>query len=201
MDKMKRAARKLERADRKVTHRAAAHRDAPAVKALGALSEAADQPPLIALGIGTIVLGAALRRPALLRSGVRMLASELVATKLKSLVKHSVDRTRPETSIETGKHRFAAGKSREHEETSFPSGHTAGAVAIAGAVAQDVPAAVVPAYAIAAGVAAVQMPRGKHYVLDTIAGAAIGFVAQAATSAVLRVAEPALIRLIRRSRG
>ena len=200
MSKIKKAARTLERADRKITHRAAARRNTRTVKVLGAMSELADQPPLIVLGVGTIVVGMVLRRPVVVRNGVRMLASELVATKLKSIVKHSIDRTRPEKAIDTGEHRFAPGDSGDHEETSFPSGHTAGAVAVAGAVAQDVPKAVLPAYAVAAGVAAIQMPRGKHYVLDTVAGAAIGFVAQKLTSAVLRVAEPALVRLIRRRR-
>lgn len=198
MSKTTKAAGKLARVDRAVTNAAAAHRDAPAVKLLGAMSEVADQPPLILLGLGTIAAGAMLRRPAVMRSGVRILASELVATKLKSLVKHSVDRTRPEKAIATGKHRFERGRSHDHEETSFPSGHAAGAVAVAGAIAQDVPGALVPAYLVAGSVAAIQMPRGKHYVLDVVVGAAIGLVAQKATSAVLRVAEPALVDLMRR---
>ncbi len=47
---------------------------------LGTASEVADQPPLIGLSLATMAAGAALRRPRLLRAGVRMLASELVAT-------------------------------------------------------------------------------------------------------------------------
>ncbi|WP_010185572.1 phosphatase PAP2 family protein [Sphingomonas sp. PAMC 26605] len=196
MSKIVNAARTLSRADRKATHRAAAHRDDPAVKLAGTLSEAADQPPLVMLGIGTIVVGAVLRRPTLLRNGIRILASEVIATAIKSAIKRSVDRTRPAKAIESGKHRFAPGSSDDHAQTSFPSGHTAGAVAVAGAIAQDVPAAIGPAYAVAAGVAAVQMPRGKHYILDTVAGAAIGFVAQKATSAIIRIAEPAVLRVL-----
>lgn len=195
-----RAARKAMRADRALTHRAAAHRDHPAVEALGLLSEGADQPPLLLLGAGTIVLGVVLRQPVMLRTGVRMFASEAVATALKSIVKRSVDRTRPQKAIRTGKHKFEPGHSADHDEGSFPSGHTAGAVAVAGALAQDVPAAALPAYAIAGTVAAVQMPRGKHYVFDTVVGAAIGYVAERAASAVLRAAEPALARAIRRRR-
>lgn len=194
------AARKAMHADRRVTHEAATQRDHPAVKLLGSLSEAADQPPLILLGIGTIAAGAALRRPALLRSGIRVLASEIVATGLKSLVKRSVDRTRPDKAIRTGRYRFGLGKSADHEENAFPSGHTAGAVAVAGAVAYDVPAAAIPVYAVAGTVAAVQLPRGKHYVLDTLAGAVIGYVAEKTASAVLRLAEPALARMVRRPR-
>lgn len=200
MSKLAKAARKIVRADRKATHRAAAHRDAPVVKLAGAASEVADQPPLLLLGVGTIVVGAVLRRPAVIRNGARMLASEVLATAIKNGIKRSVDRTRPKKAIESGEHRFAAGTSDAHEQTSFPSGHTAGAVAVAGAIAQDVPGAIVPAYAVAAGIAGIQMPRGKHYILDTVAGAAIGFVAQKATSMIIRTAEPALVRLFKRAR-
>lgn len=198
MSKLGKTARKIGRADRKATHRAAAHRDDPAVKLAGAASEAADQPPLMLLGIGTIVVGAVLRRPAVLRNGVRILASEMLATAIKTGIKRSIDRTRPTKAIESGEHRFAPGTSDDHSQNSFPSGHTAGAVAVAGSIAQDVHKAIAPAYAVAAGVAAVQMPRGKHYILDTVAGAAIGFVAQKATSALIRVAEPAVLRLFKR---
>lgn len=200
MSKLAKAARKIARADRKATHRAAAHRDEPAVKLAGTVSEVADQPPLVLLGIGTIVVGAVLRRPTVLRNGIRILASEVLATAIKDGLKRSIDRTRPEKAIESGKHRFEPGKSDDHAQTSFPSGHSAGAVAVAGAIAQDLPAAIAPAYAAAAGVAAVQMPRGKHYILDTVAGAAIGFVAQKATSAIIRAAEPAIVRLFKRAR-
>lgn len=200
MSKVTKAAKTLGRLDRKLTHKAAKHRDDPAVKALGTVSEAADQPPLLLLGVGTIVVGAVLRQPVMLRTGVRMLASEIVATAIKTVIKRSVDRTRPETAIESGEHRFEPGTSNDHEQTSFPSGHTAGAVAVAGALAKDVPVMAAPVYALAAGVAAVQMPRGKHYMLDTVVGAAIGFVAQRAASAALRVGEAALVGAIRRRR-
>ncbi len=200
MTKLAKAARKIARADRKATHRAAAHRDEPAVKLAGTVSEVADQPPLVLLGIGTIVVGAVLRRPTVLRNGIRILASEVLATAIKNGLKRSIDRTRPEEAIESGEHRFEPGTSDDHAQTSFPSGHSAGAVAVAGAIAQDLPAAIAPAYAAAAGVAAVQMPRGKHYILDTVAGAAIGFVAQKATSAIIRAAEPAIVRLFKRAR-
>ncbi|WP_010162082.1 MULTISPECIES: phosphatase PAP2 family protein [unclassified Sphingomonas] len=200
MNTISKAASKLAKADRKVTHEAAQHRDAPVVKAFGALSEGADQPPLLLLGVGTMVVGALLRQPVMLRTGARMLASEAVATGIKSIIKRSVDRTRPKKAIETGKHDFKPGDNTAHDESSFPSGHTAGAVAVAGALAKDVPALGAPAYALASGVAAVQMPRGKHYVLDTVAGAVVGFVAQRAANTAVRLAERALVGAIRRRR-
>lgn len=200
MSKLSKAAKKITHADRALTHRAAEKRDTPAVKTLGKLSEVADQPPLLLLGVGTIVVGAVLRQPVMLRTGVRMLTSEVVATGIKSIIKRSVDRTRPKKSIETGEHKFEPGKSKDHAESSFPSGHTAGAVAVAGALAKDVPVIGAPAYALAGGVAAVQMPRGKHYILDTVAGAVVGFVAQRAASAAVRVAERAIVGAVRRRR-
>ena len=193
MSKITKAAKKLAKADRDVTHEAARHRDTPAVKAFGKLSEGADQPPVLLMGVGTMVVGAVLRQPVMLRTGARMLASEAVATGIKSIIKRSVDRTRPKKAIETGKHEFKPGDSTAHGDSSFPSGHTAGAVAVAGALAKDVPVLGAPAYALASGVAAVQMPRGKHYILDTVAGAAVGFVAQRAGSAIVRIAERALV--------
>ena len=198
--KLAKAATQLVKADRKVTHDAAKHREQPAVKTLGKLSEGADQPPLLLLGVGTIVVGAVLRQPVMLRTGARMLASEVVATGIKTLIKRSVDRTRPTKAIETGTHTFAAGDSKDHDQSSFPSGHTAGAVAVAGALAKDVPVIGAPAYALAGGVAAVQLPRGKHYVLDTVAGAAVGFVAQRAANAAVRIGEAALRGAIRQRR-
>lgn len=191
MAKVRKAATAVITADRRVTHRAASERGNPVVEALGGLSEAADQPPLIALGIATAFLGLVVRNPVMMRGGVRMLAAELVATGLKSVIKHRVDRTRPAKAIERGHHRFALGGSHDHDENSSPSGHTAGAVAVARAVAREVPAAALPAYAVATAVGAVQLPRGKHYALDVIAGAVIGYVAEAGAAWLLRRVGPA----------
>ena len=185
-------------ADRKTTYKLAEKRDAPLVKATGFLAEVADQPQLIATSIGTLVIGLIARRPDLTRGGARMLAAHFAATMAKSAIKHSVDRTRPAPAIEKGRARFEPGNSEDHEETSFPSGHTAGAVAVAGALAKDAPVVGATAYALAGGVAAMQLPRGKHYLLDTIAGAAVGFVAQRAASAAVRVAERTIVRAVQR---
>lgn len=200
MGKISKAAKKLAKADRDVTHEAAQHRDTPVVKAFGKLSEGADQPPLLLMGVGTMVVGALLRQPVMLRTGARMLASEAVATGIKSIIKRSVNRTRPNKAIETGKHEFKPGDSKAHGDSSFPSGHTAGAVAVAGALAKDVPVLGAPAYALASGVGAMQMPRGKHYILDTVAGAVVGFVSQRAASVAVRAAEGTLRRVLRQRR-
>ncbi|MGJ3627770.1 hypothetical protein AB5I41_13755 [Sphingomonas sp. MMS24-JH45] len=45
------------------------------MKALAPVAKAADEPPLLALGLGTLALGTVLRRPTIIRSGARMVAS------------------------------------------------------------------------------------------------------------------------------
>ena len=146
-------------------------------RALTPVAKAIDEPPLLALGIGTLALGAALRRPALARSGARMLASHLIATGLKTVMKASVDRVRPNAARD-GSEIGAGHGTDDSSRNAFPSGHAAGAVAVARAVGHDMPAVAVPAQ-LAAGVAgAGQVARGAHYATDVAAGAAIGWVAE-----------------------
>ena len=189
MGKVKHTVKQAARADREATHKAAAHDDSKLVRLAGKATEAADQPPLLALSAATIVVGAVLRRPTVLRSGVRMLASHLVATGVKAALKSSVDRTRPSRALKEGHH---VGKGRGTSDTtlnSFPSGHTAGAVAVAQAVASESPVAAVPLQAAAVAVAALQPSRGKHYLSDVAAGAAIGWLSERLTNALLHAGE------------
>ncbi|MEG3160391.1 phosphatase PAP2 family protein [Sphingomonas sp. LB2R24] len=184
MDEIERAAKTVEAADRGVTLKAAEQRDRPAVKAVGFLAEIGDQPQLVATSIGTAVIGLIARRPDMIRGGVRMLAAHAAATFVKSAIKSSVDRTRPEKAIEDGKAKFEPGDSDDHDQTSFPSGHTAGAVAVARAVSRDVHGAGAPAAIITGMVAAAQPINGKHYLSDLVVGAAVGWIAEALVSAV-----------------
>ncbi|MEG3167799.1 phosphatase PAP2 family protein [Sphingomonas sp. LB3N6] len=184
MGEIKQAAKAVAKADRDVTHKAAEHRDKPVVKATGFLAEIGDQPQLVVTSIGTVVIGLISRRPDVIRGGVRMLAAHAAATFVKSAIKSSIDRTRPATAIEDGKARFEPGKSDAHEQTSFPSGHTAGAVAVARAMSRDVDGAGAPAALISSAVAAAQPVNGKHYLSDLVVGAAVGWVAEALVSAV-----------------
>jgi undecaprenyl-diphosphatase len=191
MSKLKQAAR----ADRKATHKIAEARDTWPVRIAGAASEAADQPPLIALSMATVVLGAVLQRREIARGGVRMLAAHALATGIKTALKTGIDRTRPQKAIAEGHH---IGKGHGTEDTdlnSFPSGHTAGAVAVAQAAARDMPAVALPARMAAFAAAAIQMPRGKHYFSDVIAGAAIGWASEQAVSAAFRAGSRAWIRV------
>lgn len=170
-------------ADAVVADAAEPLRDTPAMRALGWLSDAGDQPPLRLL-CGALIAAGLLRGDARqARAGLRMLAAHEVATFAKSFVKHRVDRTRPRSRGEGGDDRPRAGSSRAKEDSSFPSGHTAGAVATARAFARAYPDHAVPAHAAAALIALAQIPRCAHYPTDVAAGAAIGLAGERLASA------------------
>jgi membrane-associated phospholipid phosphatase len=145
------------------------------------------------LCLATVAAGAVLRRPRLLRAGVRMLASEMIATGAKALIKHHVNRTRPHKMLRDGRyslHTDGKGSKDEGPWNSFPSGHTAGAVAVARALTREYPATA-PALGVATTlVALIQLPRGKHFAGDVLAGAAIGLIAEAVVNAAIRRVAP-----------
>ena len=169
-----------EKADIAVARSAAPLRRHKAVKVLGWVSDIADQPPLITLCAATFAAGLILRDGRMARAGGRMLAAELLATKLKSLIKDRIDRTRPHVVANGGRYRAHKGNDQDGAMSSFPSGHTAGAVAVARAYAREYPEHARAAYAGAAAVGAIQIPRSKHYPADVGAGAIVGMVAEKA---------------------
>ena len=180
------------KADRKATYALAEHRDEPVVKATGFLAEVADQPQLIATSVGTLLIGLVARRPDLIRGGARMLTAHLAATAAKSVIKHSVDRTRPGRALETGRAKFEKGDSADHAQSSFPSGHTAGAVAVSRAASRDIDGVAVPSALATVAVAAAQPVNGKHYLSDLVVGAAVGRLAEAAVRAVFDRVAPVI---------
>lgn len=180
--------RRVEDADVALTRKAAPWRRSGPVRAIGAMAELADQPPMIGLASGLLLGAIAFRQPRLARAAVRMLGSVLAATAMKTAVKRAVDRTRPHLLVEEGHYRLDKGTSTEDGEiNSFPSGHTADAVSAAIAVSRDYPAFAPVAGTLATAVALVQIPRCRHFVSDVGAGAIIGVVAEAAVDAALDV--------------
>jgi len=181
------AADALLEADRK-THEAVLpfQKTAP-VKAIAWASEIGDQPQLLTLCGGVLAYGLVRGRPDLTRAGARMIASHLLATALKNLVKHRVDRTRPFAVSNKEDLTPKAGRTDTKEETSFPSGHTAGAVAVAEALAREVPGAKWGARAGAAFVGVAQIPRCAHYPTDVGAGVVIGWLAEQVVDKAARV--------------
>lgn len=184
------AIRAIERTDIAVAEAASELQDHPVVEALGATSEMADQPPLIALSSIVLVTGLVLRRPAIAIAGGRMLAAHLLATAMKSAIKRSVDRTRPHVLAEDDRYVVREGRINHPRYNSFPSGHTAGAVAVAEALARTAPTAALPARIWAAAIAVIQIPRSRHYVSDIAVGATIGVLADR----MVRAAEAAIDR-------
>jgi membrane-associated phospholipid phosphatase len=174
----------VEEADIAVTERLARYRNDPGVRAAGALSELADQPPLLSLCGAVLAWGLVRGDSRIASAGGRMLASVLVATALKTGLKRLVARTRPHMLLDEGRYEVEAFGPDDGDWHSFPSGHTAGAVAAARALGREFPAARWPAYAAAAGVAAIQVPRAKHYPVDVVAGALVGLAAEAAVDQV-----------------
>lgn len=147
-----------------------------------------DQPPLRALCGAVIAVGLFGGDRRLVRTGLRMLTAHTAATLAKDFVKARVDRTRPRSARKPGKdHRPRAGKQTAKEETSFPSGHTAGAVAVAGAFAREYPEHRLPAYAAASALSLAQIPRSAHYPTDVAAGAALGAAAELLVSAAFKL--------------
>jgi undecaprenyl-diphosphatase len=70
---------------------------------------------------------------------------------------------------------------------SFPSGHTAAAVAFASGVARELPAAGVPLHSLAALVGYSRVHTGVHYPGDVVAGALLGAsIADLVTGVIIR---------------
>ncbi|MDB5697624.1 MAG: phosphatase family protein [Alphaproteobacteria bacterium] len=168
----------LEQADTKATRAVAPYQQSWPVRALSAFSKLGDQPPMLA--ISSAVLGAGLVRGdrRMTRAGARMVVAHVIATAAKNFIKHRIDRTRPHLLVDEGRYKMEAGRHEAKEETSFPSGHTAGAVAVARAFARDYPEHRGAAYAAAGVIALAQIPRCTHYPSDVAAGTAVGLAAE-----------------------
>lgn len=178
----------IERADVAIAAQAGRLRHEPIVRAAGWASEVADQPPMIALSAAALALGLALGDRRLAGAGGRTLAAVTLATGVKSVIKALVVRTRPHKMLDDGRYQTGLMGPNEGPWNSFPSGHTANAVAAARAVGRAYPAARGPAAAAAAAVALIQVPRGAHYPIDVAAGALVGWAAEEAVErAALRV--------------
>ncbi len=169
----KRALRKVESADLKVTRTVSIAKSDPVGKWTRRFAEIGDQPPLVAISLGVIAAGLVGGHDRLRRTGFRMLTAHSLSTIAKLAGKDSVDRTRPGALNEKA-YRLEKGTSSDGRLRSMPSGHSAGIVAIAGAIAADYPRALIPAAAASVAVGAAQLPSRNHYLSDVVVGAAIG---------------------------
>jgi undecaprenyl-diphosphatase len=172
--------------DRKAHQATLPYQKSPPVKALAWLSELGDQPQMLTISGGVFALGALRGDRRLVRAGARMVASHLLATWAKNIVKHRVDRTRPFAAKNDEDRKPTPGHDNSKEETSFPSGHSAGALAVAQAFARELPEHRAKALAGAGFIAVAQVPRCAHYPTDVGAGLAIGWASERVVDSVFR---------------
>jgi undecaprenyl-diphosphatase len=90
------------------------------------------------------------------------LTADLASALLTYGLKNAVNRPRPEGPT-------------ERSNSSFPSGHSTGAFALATVFAHQYPGISIPCYTAATGIALSRVSLGRHYPSDVLAGAAIGF--------------------------
>ena len=184
-DALNQTAEALLDADEAVAEAVEPYRKAPAVRAVGWLSEVGDQPQMRILCAGVIAAGLAGRSKRLTRAGLRMIAAHTLATEAKNVVKRNVDRRRPRSRNGKDSHKPKPGRNTQKEETSFPSGHSAGASAVASAYAREFPEHRAAAVAGAGAIALAQIPRSAHYPTDVGVGLALGLAADALLDPVL----------------
>ena len=176
----------LARTDLAVAQAASAYERHPTVVTIGALAELADQPPMVTICLATVGTGIVRDDTRQMRAGLRMLLAHAMATGVKTILKNSVDRSRPFKVAEEGRHDFEGGESHDGKDRSFPSGHTAGALAVARAVAREYPSAALPLTFAVLFVGGIQIPRQSHHPSDVATGAAIGYVSELASDYLLR---------------
>jgi membrane-associated phospholipid phosphatase len=157
----------------------ASHRHDPAARIAAAVNAAGDQPPLLALSGGMLAFGLLTGDRRAAGAGRRMLTSMMISIVIKTVLKAAVSRTRPNVLLEEGLYEVRLFGPNRGPWQSFPSGHTAGSVALARAVIRTYPNARWLAYAGATAIALVQVPRGTHYPLDVAAGIVVGLVSDA----------------------
>jgi membrane-associated phospholipid phosphatase len=175
-----------EEADVALATHLAGRRNQPVVRGLGTMSEVGDQPPLLALSGAVLAYGVLTGDRCAAGAGARMLGSLVLATWIKTGLKSLVARTRPNVLLDKGQYEVEPFGPDEGSWHSFPSGHTAGSVAVVRAAGRAYPQVRTAAYAGAAAVALVQIPRGAHYPADVVGGAVVGLVAEVAINGIAK---------------
>lgn len=183
------AAERVAEKDAKLTDAAGKHRDRLPLRVLSTIAKLGDQPPLRLISGGVAAAGLLLGRRRLVRAGLRMLVAHELATSAKDFIKHRIDRTRPGSASDGKQAKPRPGDRTAKKHTSFPSGHSAGSVAVAQAFAREFPQQRAPALAAAAVVAIGQVPKLAHYPTDIAAGAILGAASEAALAAIWPAAD------------
>jgi membrane-associated phospholipid phosphatase len=124
----------------------------------------------VAAPVAILALGLSKKDSALTHKGVYVAASLLGAATVSTILKYSINRTRPFITYPDIE------KLDKGRSPSFPSGHTSDAFATATSLSIAFPKwyIIVPAYLWAGGVAYSRMHLGVHYPSDVLAGALTG---------------------------
>ena len=182
--KVRKLARKLTAADAAVV-KAVAPSGKVEAKVVEKIGKLGDQPELRTLSGVVIAAGLLTANRRLIRAGVRMLLAHEIATLAKDLIKERIDRTRPHSARTQSERAVKPGRHTAKTKTSFPSGHSAGATAVARAFGREYPQLQAPALAAAAVVAGMQVPRLNHFPSDVAAGIMLGAASEAAANLIV----------------
>lgn len=182
--KVRKLARKLTAADAAVV-KAVAPSGKVEAKVVEKIGKLGDQPELRTLSGVVIAAGLLTANRRLVRAGVRMLLAHEIATLAKDLIKERIDRTRPHSAKTHSDRAVKPGRHTAKTKTSFPSGHSAGATAVARAFGREYPQLQAPALAAAAVVAGMQVPRLNHFPSDVAAGVMLGAASEAAANLIV----------------
>jgi undecaprenyl-diphosphatase len=188
------AAEPLLQVDRTVRSVFLPYRGTLPVRVLSWFSGLGDQPQLRLLAGGTIAAGILRSDPRMVRAGARMLLAHEAATHAKDMIKKRIIRSRPRHAANKSEQKPRPGRDTRKEKSSFPSGHTAGAVAVACAFSSEYPEHRQAAIGAAGLVALARVPGCAHYPTDIAAGAVIGAVVEAAVGVLWRSAARLLSR-------
>jgi len=161
----------------------------PPMRALDLLSKLGDQPALRLVAGSLVVAGTFAGNDRLVRAGSRMLIAHEAATVVKDMFKTNIDRTRPRSAKKKDAKKPKKGDHTAKEKTSFPSGHSAGAIAAARAFSREYPEHGTAAIGAAVLIAASQVARCAHYPTDVAAGMLMGLAVEGATSVAWNAAE------------
>ena len=182
--KLRKAGRKLTAAEAKAVKAVAPTRK-PQAKVVETIGKLGDQPELRTLSGVVVAVGLLTANRRLIRAGVRMLLAHEIATLAKDLIKDRIDRTRPHSAKTHSDRVVKPGLHTAKAKTSFPSGHSAGATAVARAFGREYPQLQAPALAAAAVVAAMQVPRLNHFPSDVAAGVMLGAASEALANVIV----------------
>ena len=181
---LRKTADRVAQVDAEVNDVVAPQGQSPVNDAITLVGKLGDQPQLRLICAAVTAAGLLRSDFRLARTGVRMLLAHELATLGKNFVKDRVDRTRPRSAETVEERRPSPGESPQKEESSFPSGHTAGAVAVAAAFSREYPGYRAPVLLAAAILAGAQVLRRAHHPSDLAAGALIGAASELLANAV-----------------